>query len=47
MNVTPAAAPGIAIPSADDVPTFGFHQDSGQEKDLEYRPAPRFSMKAA
>ena len=47
QNVTPAAASGTVIPSADEVPTFNFHQDSGMEKDLEYRPAPRFSMKAA
>eukprot|EP01052_Picozoa_sp_SAG31_P021071 SAG31_NODE_1611_length_7748_cov_2.128758_3_plen_87_part_00 len=25
---------------------FGYHQDSGLQADCEYRPAPRFSLKA-
>ena len=30
----------------DSLPCFGFHQDSGLQADTEYRPAPRFSLKA-
>jgi ectoine hydroxylase-related dioxygenase (phytanoyl-CoA dioxygenase family) len=33
-------------PDFDSLPCFGFHQDSGLQADCEYRPAPRFSMKA-
>jgi hypothetical protein len=35
-----------AHPDFDTEPCFGFHQDSGLQADCEYRPAPRFSMKA-
>ena len=51
LNVTPAAAqaqmhkPPEEV-DYDEVARFGFHQDSGLQSDLEYRPAPRFSMKA-
>lgn len=33
-------------PPFDQHECFGFHQDSGLQADCEYRPAPRFSMKA-
>eukprot|EP01045_Picozoa_sp_COSAG04_P023817 COSAG04_NODE_2887_length_3420_cov_2.535682_5_plen_86_part_00 len=41
--------PGVStegMPDPSTLPCFNYHQDSGMEKDLEYRPAPRFSMKA-
>ena len=41
--------PGVStdgMPDPSTLPCFSYHQDSGMEKDLEYRPAPRFSMKA-
>jgi hypothetical protein len=40
-------APAGGAPDAATLPPFGFHQDSGQQADVELRPAPRFSMKAA
>ena len=30
----------------ESVPPFGYHQDSGMQADCEFRPAPRFSLKA-
>eukprot|EP01047_Picozoa_sp_COSAG01_P013361 COSAG01_NODE_624_length_14732_cov_58.900772_5_plen_331_part_00 len=33
-------------PDFQQVPCFGYHQDSGLQADCEHRPAPRFSMKA-
>ena len=40
MGVDPAEVDYSALPC------FGFHQDSGLQLDTEFRPAPRFSLKA-